>query len=417
MTSIPRATPETRLYGLQTTLGVRNFPLRGQTLGEAPVFVRHFARVKLAAVRANHQCGVLDAARRDAIVLACQEVIDGKHSDQFPTPLIQGGGGTTTNMNVNEVIARRASVLAGMPVHPNDHVNASQSTNDSFPTAMALTILELAVEPVTRLRRLAEAFEKKAREFHDVRHLGRTCLQDAVSLTAGDSHRGHAQGIRRVAEELERTVHALYGLPIGGTAVGSGVGAPEGFGALVVDELASLTGLPVVLAANPFDAMAHMDPYAAIASAGSRAAITMGKIAADVRLLSSGPRGGFGDLTIPSVQAGSSIMPGKINPVIPEYVLQLSYRVRGKALTVDCAVADGELELNVMEPVVLDSLISIFGDISAAAETFEQRCIVGLRWNGPRRESNLKATLDGLVELSTAEGYESASARARSTSL
>jgi len=417
MTTSDRALPTGQLYGQQTSLGVENFPLRGQTLGETPAFVRNFARVKLAAATVNHSLGVVDAARRDAIVLACQEVIDGKHADQFPSPLVQGGGGTTTNMNVNEVVANRASALAGKPVHPNDHVNASQSTNDTFPTAMALTILELAVVPVATLRELAEAFEEKAQEFSDVLHLGRTCLQDAVALTAGNSHLAHAQAMRRVADDLERSVSALHELPLGGTAIGNGLGAPSRFGELAVRELASLSALPLSAASNPFDVLAHMDPYSAIAAAGSRAAITMGKIAADVRLLSSGPRGGFADLTIPATQAGSSIMPGKVNPVIPEYVLQLSYRVRGRALTIDCAVADGELELNVMEPVVLDSLISIFGDLTAAAGTFAKRCIAGLRWDGLRRESNLSAALDGLVQSATREGYESVSERVRARSV
>ncbi|MEU9796219.1 lyase family protein [Streptomyces sparsogenes] len=404
-----------RLYGLQTELGVRNFPLRGRAFGDVPSFVRNYARVKLAAARVNHECGVLDGTRRDAITGACQEIIDGKHADQFPTPLVHGGGGTTTNMNINEVIAARASAIAGVLVHPNDHVNASQSTNDSYPTAMALTVLELVAAPVTALRELAMAFDRKAEEFAATPHLGRTCLQDAVSLTAGDSHRGHAAATRRVADALESAAAALREVPIGATAVGTGIGSPDSFGERVATELAALTGLPVTATANRFDALSHLDPYAAIAAAGSRAAITMAKIAADFRLLSSGPRGGFGDLTIPAVQAGSSIMPAKVNPVIPEYVMQLSHRVRGGALTVDCAVADGELELNVMEPVVVDALITIFGDLTAAAETFARRCVEGLRWDGPHRERNLTGALDHWVELSATEGYENATTRLRDT--
>lgn len=413
MTTDVHTTAGERLYGPQTELGVRNFPLRGRTFGDLIPFVRNYALVKLAAARVNHAHGVLDQVRRDAIVAACRELVDGVHADQFPTPLVQGGGGTTANMNINEVVAARASRIAGVPVHPNDHVNASQSTNDTYPTAMALTLLDLVDAPVAALHELAAAFERKAEEFADVPHLGRTCLQDAVSLTAGDSHRGHAAAVRRVADGLREAAGALHEVPIGGTAVGTGVGAPDGFGGQVAAELAALTGRPVAAAANRFDAMSHLDPYAALAAAGSRAAITMAKIAADVRLLSSGPKGGFADLTVPAVQAGSSIMPAKVNPVIPEYVMQLGYRVRGQALTVDCAVADGELELNVMEPVVIDALTTIFDDLTAAAETFARRCVNGLAWNGPHRERNLTGALDHWVELSAAEGYENATTRMR----
>ncbi|MCM3810671.1 aspartate ammonia-lyase [Streptomyces samsunensis] len=415
MTTDVHTTTGDRLYGPQTELGVRNFPLRGRAFGDLVPFVRNYALVKLAAARANHTHGVLDDVRRDAIVAACQEIVDGVHPGQFPTPLVHGGGGTTANMNVNEVVAARAAQIAGVAVHPNDHVNASQSTNDTYPTAMALTLLELVDAPVTALRELAAAFDRKAEEFDGVEHLGRTCLQDAVSLTAGDSHRGHAAALRRVADGLREAAHALHEVPIGGTAVGTGIGAPDGFAEQAAAELAELTGRPVAAAPNRFDAMSHMDPYAAIAAAGSRAAITMAKIAADIRLLSAGPQGGFGDLTIPAVQAGSSIMPTKVNPVIPEYVMQLGYRVRGQALTVDCAVADGELELNVMEPVVIDALTTIFDDLTAAAETFARRCVDGLAWDGPHRERNLAGALDHWVELSAAEGYETATTQLRGT--
>lgn len=410
---VDMSTSGERLYGTQTELGVRNFPLRGRTFGDLAPFVRNYARIKLAAARVNGECGVLDSVRGDAIVAACEEIIAGDHVDQFPTPLVHGGGGTTTNMNVNEVVAARASVIAGVAVHPNDHVNASQSTNDSYPTAMALTVRELVATPVAALRELADTFERKAGEFSDTRHLGRTCLRDAVSLTAGETHRSHASAIRRVADGLLAAASALREVPIGATAIGTGIGAPNGFAERVAAELASLTGLPTTATPDPFDALSHTDTYAAIAAAGSRAAITMAKIASDIRLLSSGPHGGLGDLTIPAVQAGSSIMPAKVNPVIPEFVMQLSYRVRGQALTVDCAVADGELEINVMEPVIIDALTTIFDDLTAAARTFARRCVDGLAWDGPHRERNLAGALDHWVRLSAAEGYEHATTQLR----
>ncbi len=415
MSTLPEPATRDRLYGRQTELGVSNFPLRSRTFGELTSFVRNYARVKLAAARVNHEAGVLDEVRRDAIVAACEEIIAGRYADQFPTALLHGGGGTTANMNVNEVVAARATQIAGIAVHPNDHVNASQSTNDTYPTAMALTILDLAQAPVGALGELAAAFDRKAVEFAAVPHLGRTCLQDAVSVSAGDTHRAQAAAIRRAAAGLAAAASGLSEVAIGATAVGTGIGAPDDFGSRCAAILASLTGRPVGSSPNLFDSLAHLDPYGEIAAAGVRAAITMAKIAADIRLLSSGPHGGIGDLTIPAVQAGSSIMPAKVNPVIPEYVMQLSFRVRGQALTVDCAVAAGELELNVMEPVIVDALTSMFDDLTAAAQTFADRCIEGLRWDGANRERNLIGALDQWVELAASAGYDTATSELRST--
>lgn len=414
MTALPKPSSP-RLYGRQTELGVANFPLRSRTFGQLTPFVRNYARVKLAAAQVNCAAGVLDDARRDAIVAACDEVIAGQHDDQFPTALLHGGGGTTANMNVNEVIAARATQISGIAVHPNDHVNASQSTNDTYPTAMALTILELVEQPVAALEELAGAFNRKAVEFATVPHLARTCWQDAVSVTAGDTHRAQAAAIHRMAAGLAAAATSLTEVAIGATAVGTGIGAPEGFGLQCSAVLAELTGKDITSSPNLFDSLAHLDPYSEIAAAGARAAITMAKIAADIRLLSSGPHGGVGDLTIPAVQAGSSIMPAKVNPVIPEYVMQLSYRIRGQALTVDCAVAAGELELNVMEPVIVDALTTMFEDLTAAATTFAARCIDGLNWDGAHRERNLTGALDQWVQLAVTSGYDTASTELRTT--
>ncbi|MGW4335225.1 lyase family protein [Rhodococcus koreensis] len=403
--------PETRLYGQQTTLSLGNFPGPGRTFGDVPTFVRNYALVKLAAARANHEVGVLDEGRRDAIVAACEEIADGAHPGQFPSALLLGGGGTTTNMNVNEVVAARASQLLGEPVHPNDHVNASQSTNDTYPTAMALTMLDLAHEPLEALGELATALEAKGAEFDQTPHLGRTCVRDAVTLTAGQSHRAQAAAIRRTAGALGDAVAEMHTVALGATAVGTGLGAPEGYRAIAVRELATVTGRDLQPAPDLFDALANLDPYAAIADAGARAGLTMAKIAADIRLLSSGPAGGFGDLTIPAVQAGSSIMPAKVNPAIPEYVMQLSYRIRGAAHTVQCAVAAGELELNIMEPVIVDSIITILSDITTAATSFARRCVAGITWDGPRREENLRGALDSWVTLAATTGYETSTTR------
>ncbi|KWX23653.1 aspartate ammonia-lyase [Mycolicibacterium wolinskyi] len=405
------------LYGQQTILALANFTAPGRTFGDVPAFVRNYALVKLAAAQANHSLGVLGSAQRDGIVAACEEVAAGHHADQFPSALLLGGGGTTTNMNVNEVIAARASQLAGAEVHPNDHVNASQSTNDTYPTAMALTVLDLVEHPVQALDELARALDDKAAEFDVTPHLGRTCLRDAVTLTAGQSHRAQSAAIRRTCEDLRSATAAMSSVPLGATAIGTGVGAPDGYRELAIGELVSLTGRQLEPAVDPFDALAHLDPYAAVAAAGARAGLTMAKVAADIRLLSSGPAGGLGDLNIPAVQAGSSIMPAKVNPAIPEYVMQLSYRIRGAAHTVEFAVAAGELELNVMEPVIIDALITIFDDLAAAATTFARRCVSGISWDGQRREENLSAALDSWVTLAAARGYDAATLRYRNNDL
>ncbi|MEO8851063.1 MAG: lyase family protein [Allobranchiibius sp.] len=397
------------LYGTQTHLSLEHFPPHGRRVSDVPAFVRNYALVKKAAAITNAHLGVVDQERCTAIVTACDEIAAGEHLEQFPTGLVLGGGGTTTNMNVNEVIAGRAAQLVHVAVHPNDHVNASQSTNDTFPTAMALTILELADGPLGELEGLAKALEGKAGEFADTRYLGRTCLQDAVSLSAGQTLQAQAHAIRRGASQLRGAVAELAAVPLGATVLGTSIGAPEGYPALCVAELSKLVPFDLTGSPDFFDAMAHLDPYATVADAASRTAITVAKIAADLRLRSSGPRGGFSEVSIPRLQAGSSIMPAKVNPVVPEYAMQLSYRIRGAAHTVSCAVAAGELELNVMEPVIVDAVLSILQDLQEAARSMSASCISGLEWQGSRGEENLGYAVDKWVELAATSGYDEAS--------
>ncbi|QNA91956.1 MULTISPECIES: lyase family protein [unclassified Microbacterium] len=407
--------PDSVLYGRQTKLGILNFGPGRRRLGDVPALVRNYAAVKSAAARANRELGVIDESIARAIIAATDEISTGLHDREFPTALVLGGGGTTTNMNVNEVIAARASQIAGMAVHPNDHVNASQSTNDTYPTAMALTVLELAAHPLAALDDLIDAFDSKAAEYDDTVRLGRTCLQDAVTLTVGQTHRSHATALRRTAAGLRSAVDELTSVPLGATVLGTGIGAPDGYRERAVTGLASLTGLPLTSSDDLFDALAHLDPYAAIASAGVRVSLTMAKIAADLRLLSSGPGGGFAEVRLPAVQAGSSIMAGKINPAIPEYVMQLSYRIRGAGHTIEAAAAAGELELNVMEPIIMDALIDILDDIASSATVFAERCIRELTWDGARRASNADAGFDKWVTLAAEQGYDIAADQVRST--
>lgn len=394
------------LFGRQSSLAVENFGSAGRRIADVPEFVRNYALVKASAARSNASLHVLEPSVAKAIDAACAEIASGQHNKQFPTALVLGGGGTTTNMNFNEVIAARASQISGQAIHPNDHVNASQSTNDTYPTAMALTIHDLSEAPLQALTYLAQALEDKAAEYNTTQRLGRTCLQDAVVLSVGQTHRSHATAIRRVTEALRAATAELDSIPIGATVLGTGIGAPEGYRDLCVQELSKATGRHLSGSDDLVDALSHLDPYAAIASAGARAAITMAKIAADLRFLSSGPTGGISEVTLPATQAGSSIMPGKINPVIPEFVMQLSYRIRGAAHTVECAVAAGELELNIMEPVIVDSILNIFEDLTISADTFARKCIAGLTWDGRRLEENLASGFDQWVTMAAEQGYD-----------
>lgn len=395
-------------FGEQTELSLRHFVGHGRRLGDVPSLVRNYAVIKSAAAAANRTLGVLDDARAQAIISACAEIAAGEHAGQFPTALVLGGGGTTTNMNLNEVIADRATEIAGVAVHPNDHVNASQSTNDTFPSAMALTIIDAAEPAIAAVLHLAAELEQAARRHAQTRYLGRTCLQDAVSVTVGETMHGQARAVRRGAEQLAEAVAVLAALPLGATVLGTSIGAPEGFTHACIAALRELVDVDITSSENFFDAMAHFDPYAAVADAGSRVAGTIAKIGGDLRLRSSGPHGGFAEVTLPALQAGSSIMPGKVNPVVPEYAMQLSYRVGGRAHTVRCAVAAGELELNVMEPVILDSLLDICDDLRAMAQAMATLCVAGVEWNGERRVSNLSQALDRWVQMSAEHGYDQA---------
>lgn len=413
-----RAGGERPLYARETRLALENFPAHARRCDDLPQFIRAYALVKLAAARANMELGVLDRDRGGAIIQAATEVAQGQHAGQFPIALVQGGGGTSANMNLNEVIAARATqLLAATPselaVHPNDHVNASQSTNDTYPTAMALTLIDLAAATSTALARLHEAFLAKAAEYEEQPRLGRTCLQDAVPLTVGHTHRGHAAGIERVRSQLHTAIGALHSVPLGATAVGTGLGAPPGYAELAIKHLSLLTGHKLTNSEDFFDALAHLDPYANIASACARTALILTQIAGDLRLLSSGPTGGLGEITLPKLQAGSSMMPGKVNPVVPELVMQLGFRIRGAATTVELAVAAGELELNPMEPVILDALTTALDDLTAAASYFADKCIAGLKWNGEALQRNLAGSLHNYVEIATRSGYDAATVSAQ----
>ncbi|MCU1502126.1 MAG: aspA [Ilumatobacteraceae bacterium] len=405
------AVPASALYGAHTVRAMSNFHVSGVTVADHPELIAALGHVKAAAARANVACGALEPRIADAILAAAREVARGEHDAQFPVPLVQGGGGTAINMNANEVIANRSAGLLGRErgrydvVHPNDHVNRSQSTNDVFPTAMAIATVTAGRETVAQLAKLERSFRAKSAEAGAIRRLGRTCLQDAVPLTVAQTHDAHAHAVARTAAALSTALDGLLEVPLGATAIGTGIGAAPGYRDAVLGFLAEEAGLPIRGSADLFDALANLDAYVDVAAQLVRVALVAGKIAADLRFLSSGPVGGIGEVQLPSVQVGSSIMPGKINPVIPELVLQISYEVRGTATIVESAVAAGELELNVMEPVIARHLLASLRDVGRTAALFAERCVDGLRWNPDTLDAHLDGSLGAAVELAAEHGY------------
>jgi aspartate ammonia-lyase len=385
------------------------FPPVGPLLRDVPAFVRGYAQVKQAAAEVNADLGVLPREIGAAISAAAAGLAAAPSHADFDAPVMQGGGGTETNLLLNAVLAERASTGLPTRIHPLDHVNRSQSTNDTYPTAQALATFWWSEPAVEALLSLAEAFDAQGRDSGDLFRLGRTCLQDAVPLTVRQTHQAQSDAVRRVAAGLRSAVADLLHVPLGGTAIGTGIGAPPGFAQLVVARLRAISGVGVAPSANPFDSLAHLDGYSAVAAACARVALVLGKIAQDLRVLGSGPVGGLGELTLPKLLPGSSIMPGKVNPVIPELVLQYGFRIRGAAHTIDLAVAAGELELNVMEPVILAESHQMLALVTEGARAFAT-CIAGLHWNEENVRRNLDASVGAAVEASVVRGYDSVAA-------
>ncbi|HAP74755.1 MAG TPA: aspartate ammonia-lyase [Acidimicrobiaceae bacterium] len=294
------------------------------------------------------------------------------------------------------------------PLHPIDHVNRSQSTNDVYPTALSLAVRMAGARTVAGLTVLADALRNAAQRQSDLERLGRTCLQDAVPLSVRDTHLAQAHAVARTASVLHAALDRLLHVPLGATAIGTGIGAPSGYAPRAVAELAAISGHPLVESANRFDALAHLDEYHGVAAAAVQVALVVGKLAADVRFLASGPVGGIGELQIPAVMVGSSIMPGKVNPVIPELAIQVAYDVRAAATAVELAAAGGELELNVMEPVVARHLLGALDELAALAPRFAERCVDGWRWNAEVVTQHLLGSTAPLVETAARDGYDAA---------
>ncbi|MEQ8813570.1 MAG: class II fumarate hydratase [Thalassobaculum sp.] len=405
--------PADRYWGAQTQRSLDNFPIGGERMPAA--LIHAFALQKQAAARANRRLGALEPGIADAIETAAAAIAAGELDDEFPLVVWQTGSGTQTNMNLNEVIANRANEALGSerggksPVHPNDHVNRSQSSNDSFPTAMHVAaIREIHGRLMPGLGRLHAALAGKAEAFADIVKIGRTHLQDATPLRLGDAVGAWAHQVAMGIERVEATLPRLYRVAQGGTAVGTGVNAPEGFATAFAEELAALTGLPFVTAPNKFEALAAHDAVVEASGALNTVAVSLMKIANDVRLLGSGPRCGLGELILPANEPGSSIMPGKVNPTQAEALTQVCARVMGNHATVTVAGASGHMELNVFKPVMIDALLQSARLLGDAAASFAERCIEGLEADRDRIADLLGRSLMLVTALAPHIGYDAA---------
>lgn len=404
--------PQSAFYGVQSLRAYENFPITGQVL--RPEFIKSLAQVKKASATANERVGQLNSELAQAMIQACDEIIDGQWQDQFIVDPIQGGAGTSMNMNINEVVANRAiDILGGQPgdytiVHPNDHVNEGQSTNDVIPTAGKITVYQLSQGLLTALDRLNEALEVKAEAFNDVLKMGRTQMQDAIPIRLGQEFKAYAIAVKRSQQRLEHILEEMLVVNMGGTAIGTGLNADFNYFNEVVDDLAKITGLPLTQAADLIDGTQHIDCFAAVSGVLKTLALSLSKIANDLRLLSSGPRTGFNEINLPKMQNGSSIMPGKVNPVIPEVVNQVAFRVVGNDTTISMAVEAGQLELNAFEPVIFYSLFESITILDHGIDTFIDNCIQDITANEDRCQELIDASVGTITALVPHIGYQKA---------
>jgi len=384
-----REVPAHAYWGVHTLRAIENFPITGQTIASYGDLIRALAVIKQAAALANHQLGILADHHKEAIVLACEEIRAGKLHDQFVfvVDVIQGGAGTSTNMNANEVIANRALELLGhgkgeyQHLHPNEHVNMGQSTNDVYPTALRLATFWGVQRLLAAMARLRDAFDDKADEFADVLKMGRTQLQDAVPMTLGQEFRTYAVMLGEDEQRLYEASVLMLEINLGATAIGTGITAHPDYTPLVCEKLSALTGLALETAPNLIEATQDCGAFVQLSGVLKRVAVKLSKSCNDLRLLSSGPRAGLGEINLPARQAGSSIMPGKVNPVIPEVVTQVAYEVIGNDMTVTMAAEAGQLQLNAFEPVIAYSLFRSVSHLAAACDTLRDNCVVGITAN------------------------------------
>lgn len=414
-----RDVPADAYWGVHTLRAIENFPITGQPLASNANLVNGLAAVKLAAARTNRELGLLDDERADAIEQACQDILDGKLHEQFMVDVIQGGAGTSSNMNANEVIANRALEILGHPkgdyarLHPNDHVNLSQSTNDVYPTAVNLATIFSVQGLLDALQELQVAFAEKGQEFRTVVKMGRTQLQDAVPMTLGQEFGGYAVTVGEDRARLAESQLLIHEINLGATAIGTGLNAPVGYASAACRHLAEITGLPLVTSVDLIEATQDVGAFVHLSGVLKRVAVKLSKICNDLRLLSSGPRAGLGEINLPAVQSGSSIMPGKINPVIPEVVSQVAYEVIGNDVTVTMAAEAGQLQLNAFEPIIVHSLHKSISHLEAACRTLTARCIRGITANTERLRLTVEQSIGLVTALNPHIGYASATAIAQ----
>ncbi len=410
-----REIEDTKYYGVQTLRALENFNITGLSISREPLFIKAFAHVKKAAALANFNCSVLSKEVTDAICYACDELLTGKYDDQFVSDMIQGGAGTSCNMNANEVIANIGLGYIGKAkgdyefLHPNNHVNCSQSTNDAYPTAFRLALYHKLSAYIDALEILHESFSRKAVEFKTVLKMGRTQLQDAVPMTLGAEFHGWATTIKEDIERIKEMQLLLLEVNMGATAIGTRINAPEGYPELCVKHLANISGLHVTLASDLIEATSDTGAYVLISGTLKRSAIKISKICNDLRLLSSGPRTGFNEINLPKLQPGSSIMPGKVNPVMPEVVNQTAYYVIGADVTISMAAEAGQLQLNVMEPVIAFSLFTSLSYMGNAILGLVDKCINGITANEEACRNMVMNSIGIITALNPILGYEACS--------
>jgi aspartate ammonia-lyase len=414
-----RDVPDDALYGVQTLRALENFPITGMPLREFPALVEALAAVKEAAALANAELGLLPRQTADLIVRAAQEIRAGRHHEHFLVDMIQGGAGTSTNMNANEVIANRALELSGHErgeyqfVHPNNHVNLSQSTNDVYPTAVKLA-LHTAIEQLRlAMKDLAAAFLTKGDEFAPLLKMGRTQLQDAVPMTLGQEFTAFGHTILEDVERLGEAQALIREINMGATAIGTGINAPQGYAEAVRAHLSRITGLQLITAPDLVEATADTGAFVQLSGVLKRCAVKLSKICNDLRLLSSGPRTGLGEINLPPMQPGSSIMPGKVNPVIPEVVNQVCFDVIGGDITVTMAAEAGQLQLNVFEPVIAYRLLGGIAELASACTVLRERCVAGITANRDRMRGFVEQSIGIVTALVPVIGYEASTEIAR----
>lgn len=414
-----RDVPLEAYYGIQTLRGVENFSISGVKLSLYPKLISSFAQVKQAAARANFDLSILDKTVYEAIERACSEVQEGRFDSEFVVDMVQGGAGTSTNMNANEVIANRSLEILGHKkgeysfCHPNNHVNLSQSTNDAYPTAAKIALYGGNDDLVGELKKLIAAMRVKATEFSHVIKMGRTQLQDAVPMTLGQTFEAYADTLQEEIYRLNENAHLFLEINMGATAIGTGINCEPGYAEKVTAHLCAITGTPLVMAPNLIEATQDTGSFVIYSSSVKRLAVKLSKICNDLRLLSSGPRTGINEINLPPMQPGSSIMPGKVNPVIPEVVNQIAFKVIGNDLTVTMASEAGQLELNVFEPIIVFSLFQSQEMIVNGMKTLRARCIDGITANVERCREMVYNSIGLVTALNPIIGYEASTDIAR----